>query len=636
MQRTSTQPENNHASLVAGVFILLLIVAVYAFTLTLPFYSDDIPIFKQITQQTIGDVITSPNVFGTYYRPVANAIYWLQYPAWAFYALNIFMHMINTVLAGQLARQLPLGKRGQIIVMFAFALMPVTAQAVMWIGANKHPMVTLFILLLSYAALRYLRQGKISWLITAWIAGILVPYTHENGILAVPIAGLVTLTVFGVRGLLQRWQATLAIFSPAMIATIIFLYIRSNLISADPTSINSEFVQQNFLFWLQWVTFPTQLLTRYIGNSTELQVLLGAGLFIAISGFVLIIYKRWRFTAVYSMAAIWAFAAFLPSILFLHPAYVIWSERLLYLAAPALAIIFAVLMMRLPRLAYYAALLLIVVGCGFLVNRYRADLIAHNVLYSELLKEFDENVAPDDAPLLLNLPAYSAYENSLLPLGSVRAFILSDWIELSDFFEVNIGKAYPNALGVHNFNTNDTWDNHAQAYFGRMVVLDELVAEIAAHDAFYRVRFDDTYELVKGGTRLDTPPTDSAYIFADGLLLENIDIIQNKITDTITVALDWRRVSEADLPYIAFVHLTCDGAIIDQSDAAPLTGLYPFAAWTIDEAWRDYRYLNISDANEDCLGLRVGLYDPNTANRATLTNPNGTDNADGFITLDVE
>lgn len=628
----------------SAILLLLFVCALYAVTLTFPFYSDDIPILSGMRDTTLVEVLTQPDVFGTYYRPLSKVLYWLRLPAWAYYALSLLTHLLNIVLVGRVARLLKLGQRGQLAAMVGMALLPFTAQAVMWVASYEHVLVTCLTLLLTVTSIHCLQViGRSNvgrntllrpypYLAFTWLIGAIVPFTHENGILAVPLAGWIMLGVVGFRAMLHRWRTVALIFSIPGMATVAFYLIRANALDGAP-SLSLDHFQQNSLLWLQWTTLPTQYLARFVPVASTWQVIIGAGLFVAIAGAIVLWRGNRRAITVMLIGGVWSFVGYLPAAAVLHPAYTIWSERLLYLSAVGVAMVLAAVLSRVPRWAYAIALLGMVLGFGIINMRYRADMLAHNTVYQALLHEVDTHVSTDEAVLFINLPSYTEHQQAILPLSSVRAFMLSDWISFHDFLLVNTGKSYPHVDVINNSSLADEWAGREQAYFGRFVPTDRLAATIAQHDSIYRVRFrDEAYLLAQVGQRKDSIQSE-AWQFGDSIQLGEIAAI--KQDDTAIISLQWQRTSNVSIPYIAFVHLLCDGTIISQRDAAPLANLYPFDLWRTNEAWTEFRYLPTESAICSQWQVRVGLYDPNTGARPALFNSMGQRHQDDWLLAPV-
>jgi hypothetical protein len=85
-----------------------------------------------------------------------------------------------------------------------------------------------------------------------------------------------------------------------------------------------------------------------------------------------------------------------------------------------------------------------------------------------------------------------------------------------------------------------------------------------------------------------------------------------------------------------FLHLICDGEIVDQVDAHPIGNMYHFNAWQVGASWTDYRYLDAGSASDACLRLRLGLYDEESGQRATVTDADGHPQNEEFLILLLE
>ncbi|MCA9982104.1 MAG: hypothetical protein KDD89_14770, partial [Anaerolineales bacterium] len=100
------------------------------------------------------------------------------------------------------------------------------------------------------------------------------------------------------------------------------------------------------------------------------------------------------------------------------------------------------------------------------------------------------------------------------------------------------------------------------------------------------------------------------------------------------LTLYWQTTAPLETSYKVFVHLV-DGAgqVVAQSDAIPRNWAYPTTAWDVGEVVRDVVLLDVGAVPPGEYGLRVGLYEANTAVR--LAGDFGGDVFDlGRVTLD--
>jgi hypothetical protein len=142
-----------------------------------------------------------------------------------------------------------------------------------------------------------------------------------------------------------------------------------------------------------------------------------------------------------------------------------------------------------------------------------------------------------------------------------------------------------------------------------------LLAEAPDDLLAVNVRFGETAELL--GIKLD-----GEALHSDGKL---------------GVRLYWRLQQESDRNGTVFVHLLDgSGQIAAQHDAPPVQGAYPFAIWQRGAVLEDEHILDM-DLDNLAPGpyqLAIGVYDPDTLQRWTTENPDGT--LSGTGTADIQ
>lgn len=103
--------------------------------------------------------------------------------------------------------------------------------------------------------------------------------------------------------------------------------------------------------------------------------------------------------------------------------------------------------------------------------------------------------------------------------------------------------------------------------------------------------------------------------------------------DPPTLTLYWRADSPVAERYVVFVHaLGAGGEMLEQFDGEPLNGLYPTHTWRIGQIIEDSRAVAIT---ESTAALVVGLYDPASLMRLSVTDSSGRLVPDDAIRLQV-
>ncbi|MCA9922480.1 MAG: hypothetical protein KC421_08915, partial [Anaerolineales bacterium] len=118
-----------------------------------------------------------------------------------------------------------------------------------------------------------------------------------------------------------------------------------------------------------------------------------------------------------------------------------------------------------------------------------------------------------------------------------------------------------------------------------------------------------------------TLPTDVNVIeaqFGDAIQLYGYTLTEN---DTLHLTLYWLADTIPTQNYFVFVHLVDEaGNIVVQRDIIPVDGLRPTTGWRPNELLTDVHTLAVPDSLPDGIyALRVGLFEPNTFARPTVT-----------------
>jgi hypothetical protein len=92
-------------------------------------------------------------------------------------------------------------------------------------------------------------------------------------------------------------------------------------------------------------------------------------------------------------------------------------------------------------------------------------------------------------------------------------------------------------------------------------------------------------------------------------------------TDPATLTLFWRANAPVRREYRVFIHsVGADGQVVAQSDKGPLNGLYPTYAWLPGQIIADSHSIGLAESTQ---ALAIGLYDPVSLGRLTVTDASG-------------
>jgi hypothetical protein len=608
----------------------LLAAVLYTWTVRLPFFSDDVLHFRYATQVQTLDIWTKPDITGIYYRPVVNFILHvglvyggvpLSPSIW--HTVILWNHLLNIALVGALARELRLSVGGQVVAMLIFAAFPFSAQAVVWVLAWFHPLAATAVLGFVVTGLRFLNHRdtenaeKIQrvWLVAAWLIGGIAPFIHENGVLAVPLAGWLVLCLYGMRGTLTRWKQLTLLMIPPLLCALLYFVLRQVLFPPAPSSTPlGTYLVENLAAFAQGISFPFQFLAALLpfgDGVTKAWIGFSAFVFISIHLiFSAFSASRW-FNRILAGAGWWMLAS-LPAVLVLTPIYVELSERLLYITAAGVALVYGAMLSSQKTVIKIAlTLIILALSIGFIAenNRLFAALGNGYRQMSDLLRD------ADDVPtLLVNMPQQVDSTSYIMPLTREHAFMLHEYLALRDFVWLNTGREFSQLGAIVYPDILDIW----QGYDAHFYTDGDLTVAQSERVILFRL-IDGQYSAQLVGERVDA----SSDVVADFLNVRLVNVNFAREGNQVRVGLQWQRLDDSPIPYVVFAHLLCGETIITQSDGAPVAGLYDFSTWQVGETWMDYRYMALNDAPQDCLALRVGLYRRDDGTRAEATDATG-------------
>ncbi len=120
-----------------------------------------------------------------------------------------------------------------------------------------------------------------------------------------------------------------------------------------------------------------------------------------------------------------------------------------------------------------------------------------------------------------------------------------------------------------------------------------------------------------------------------GITLEDKALLSD---GKLSVRLYWRPLQESDRSGTVFVHLLDgSGQIAAQHDAPPVQGAYPFAIWQPGAVIEDEHILDVDLDNltPGPYSLAIGVYDPDTLQRWTAENPDGSISESGTVVIQL-
>ncbi|MCL4256844.1 MAG: hypothetical protein KJ043_24005, partial [Anaerolineae bacterium] len=225
---------------------MLTALAVYGYSIGLPFFWDDGPQFRLLETSNGLDVWLG-NADYLYYRPAVftlwkmSAVFAGFYDAVGLHWLNIVLFGVSGVLLGKIAYQMiPTRKLLMgVITSNGFIIFPFSYQAITWIGSMFHTLLALCLMLTVWCSLIWL-QKRLTWaLILGVFSGFIGIFSHEIGVV-IPVA-VVMVWVFYItppstpirrrRGMIYHaptFRQQIIFITPLIISALLFVILYIN------------------------------------------------------------------------------------------------------------------------------------------------------------------------------------------------------------------------------------------------------------------------------------------------------------------------------------------------------------------------------------------------------------------------
>ncbi|MBC8099966.1 MAG: hypothetical protein H7Y11_11035, partial [Armatimonadetes bacterium] len=371
---------------------MLAAVALYAYTVRLPFFLDDGLLFEMIyTEPGRAFSLNTWRGLGSfvYYRPIPFAIWEIQqfllgggrFDPFALHLMSVLALGLAGCVTARLMRDLSgswwagLGA-GLLLVGFPFSY-----NAVMWVSSQSHSFALLGMALAVYGALHWLDRGAYQALLVSIMGAFLAIFSHETALLLTPLIALWVLLRSGWRHLFTRRMLVLLVLLSLLSAFYLYLYASVYRLRL-PFTLYPEFAPGSAALFAQVLVYPVAaLVRRAFQTDADTVGLLGLA---AVTLLPLLIATRWRSRrlggiAVY--AALWYALMALPTVLLLPTEYVRGSWRLMHIASLGAALMWTAMfaaLLKPPRTGWRrvgvaVALVLmaamVVTSVAFLVQR---------------------------------------------------------------------------------------------------------------------------------------------------------------------------------------------------------------------------------------------------------------------------
>jgi hypothetical protein len=654
---------------------LCLALALYGPTLSLPFFWDDLPTYQAVVGRTI------PQIWGvvyglSYYRPLTFTLYKLFFnwsPPGVTLPAHLFMltlHAVNSILVGVLAYQFlaPVSESGAdgtrplhsarlagLLAALFFVAYPFAALPVSHFAALVYPLTTLFMLAATVSVLEYARAGRKRWLALAIGLAFVAPYVHEEGIVAGWVAALAWMRYDRSRAR-QHVKALALLLAASSSFLLVWLAIPRS--AENVAWIGGQGILASATFFLQGPTYPLQPLSRLLidgltasgaGASWTIvglpwwvlaAIWLFGGLALLLAAAILRPGWRWRLLA---FALGWTLLTALPSIVALPFSYITVSQRLLYYAGPAAALLWAAVCasaaarLRRPAVGAALSLGLVAVILGPSVVYVAREAALHRLALrplaqlAEIARQF-----PSDRHLVINPVNWVNYRQPWYALGHEGVSVSADYIDFGQLVRLNSGSDTRLRAATFPQIREDT-ERHSYSTIGDDAPWDwaTLAGKAPAFDRVWVTSYSDCQIAVEeaGAVRPGPaePPQQYLADFEAGVFL--LDGSLEAGSDAITTTLDWKYL--AGIPgATVFRHVSdCDGHLLGQGDGFVLGRMLPFDGLEPGVEVHDVRRIPLDAVSQDgCYVLDVGLFMPG-GTRVSAKAPDGEPFADNAVSL---
>ncbi len=619
-----------------GVFL-------YGDSVRLPFFSDDIVHNWWVEGNSFLDLWRFSTALG-HYRPLPFVMWkvslWLTGSLHAplLHALNVALHILNSLLVAALARRLTRGPYARLTGLIAgllFISFPFSYQAVSWVGSACHPLVTSLVLGALLGALgAHHWPGRIFSLVLAVAAC----FAHETGVI---VGGwlLVYELLYGAERrpgdrMARRLFWPLVYLIPGVVYALCYLSL--NHTDNHMPAFTAERLIQNGSYLLQGLAFPIAPLTRWTMAAwgwTDLQAAQTA----AVLSVALLSGVSWRGNGTGLRLLAFALCCFVsavvPSWLMLSYSYVISGPRLLYLASVGAALGWAGAIRAVANLgrskgwrilALSLTASVVAFGCQFVRAREQLHHSGGDLIWQVV--ETARTAPPDRPVLIVNYPAWLAPDRSVYPIGHEGVEFMPGYAYVSDLSWVNGGPRL-DVMTAKFANTLRPLPGMTYGVRGPDVEWEGLAERIRVAGMVYTVHYDPrALKLVQVG-RLMPPPASPApplATFDDRVTLAVAEATQ--AGGEIALRLVWQSHGPlTDAVYSVFVHLyDASGTLIAQADGYVLDGLYPFWMWRAGEWIEEARSLRPESGQLPTdYRIAVGVYDLESGRRLPALSAEG-------------
>lgn len=636
----------NGRSLPRLVLLLLFLGLIWFYTPTLGFgfIWDDPEWFGRVVGQSWLALI-KPTADFQFYRPgtmLYNRLF-LQadgtFAAPLMHGIQVGWHILNTALLYALAQRLGLRRWMAVAVAGLFALHPFSYQAVAW-AAPQQPLAAALQngAWLAYLATRSSRASAMrNTIFGLSLLLFVLALTVQESTVALAFVPLLFELALRLKSqdwrpvaaswrtpLVYGWRRALAYPLMALLFGLLWLQVPRQ---QDLTTLGFDGAVVSYL--LQGFVYP--LWGRPNGYAPDYDISVRLFLVLSIATVTLLwapaMWQRRGLLATVGLA--WAILGVAPALVGLTYSYVSLSPRLLYYAAPGVALLWVCALWPAPgqhrfwKWGNLLLLLAITIQSSWLLANFQQLYRRGTSHLGELVTAVgDEN----GRTLFLNFPDRYQPKRPPYPLGYWGVTLAPVVVDLGEF------PALLTSHAPHTTSRSLPWlDAEAREsgpyhidMRGVIVSPGELYALAADHDAVYisRYRPDGHFELQQAGSlEPGAAPPCQLVQFGGAICLQATNITQRE--NELQIQLAWSAETAVSLHHTIFTHLgQPEQPPLVQADGDSWRGALPLTNWRPGDLIHEQRTLALP-AGVDELVLRVGVYNWVNGERLPATTPAG-------------
>jgi hypothetical protein len=566
----------------------------------------------------------------SYYRPAVFSIWEVDQMLLNGHFDPVGLHLLNLLAYGLtgsalaiLVRRITRLPLAGVIAGLVFVLFPFNVNDAIWVASLFHILPGLCAALAIWFGLMWLDgRRRLLSLVLCCICAFVGVFSHENGVLVLPLLGLLIPLVYGWRSLRQPKVWLLLALIAAVVGLYIFLSVKVPRPLAPVTLLWSMFPDSMAVF-LQGMVYPFAAIIRQLTHpgATTL-ILLALAAVVILPALALVARRSWTLALAAGYGVVWYVAGALPSALLLETEYIKGSPRLMLFSSLGAGVFWGVtlavawsnlrtgseLYRRVKRAA--AALAAGVAVAGLVISVYflglrRAEALIQSAYMWRLLALVEQ--ATGNAPLLVNSPSWLATrdENRLFLTASEAVMFMHTYVNHAQQFWAETGRDFPPVTMIVYAPTYNPPADIEYATLENPSSQDFTMRLRAASDIYVTV-FEgrDIYPVYVGSPGMAGPDTPLVNFPDAGLSLTQAEA--ELAGDTVTVRTRWR--VEKPGAFQPFVRVSCDGEQVGQSAGAIWGGMYPFRVWQPGEIQTDLREIRLSrSVTKSCLQIYGGL-----------------------------